>query len=227
MLEEMLLSRYTGTMYGGETTTVRVHDTKKYMAMLDQINTSAKMNGNVEAITKLVTEVTATPGTEGSIDYGLSVTTDGNLLKKLLWAIVMPILMSIFTPQVLLILYMNLHLMGIVKIEDAYNQDFSKIVNILMNKIFGLMKSIIIFVKNKIVELLLIFLYTKLLPLLIKYELILLLERIEYWLTILKAALACLPRFKFKINKAIGSIDSVDYADIVSTQDTPESTSTC
>lgn len=227
MLEEMLLSRYTGTMYGGETTTVRVHDTKKYMAMLDQINTSAKMNGNVEAITKLVTEVTATPGTEGSIDYGLSVTTDGNLLKKLLWAIVMPILMSIFTPQVLLILYMNLHLMGMVKIEDAYNQDFSKIVNILMNKIFGLMKSIIIFVKDKIVELLLIFLYTKLLPLLIKYELILLLERIEYWLTILKAALACLPRFKFKINKAIGSIDSVDYADIVSTQDTPESTSTC
>ena len=117
--------------------------------------------------------------------------------------------------------------MGMVKIEDAYNQDFSMIVNVLMNKIFGLMKSIIIFVKDKIVELLLIFLYKKLLPLLIKYELILLLERIEYWLTILKAALACLPRFKFKINKAIGSIDSVDYADIVSTQDTPESTSTC
>ena len=117
--------------------------------------------------------------------------------------------------------------MGMVKIEDAFNQDFTKIVNVLMNKIFGLMKSIIIFIKDKIVELLLTFLYEKLLPLLIKYELILLLERIEYWLTILKAALACLPRFKFKFNKVIGSIDSVDYADIVSTQDTPESTASC
>lgn len=227
MLEEMLLSRYSGTMYGGETTTVRVHDTNKYIAMLDQVNSSANMNGNVTAISKLVTEVTASPGTEGSIDYGLSVSTDGNLLKKLLWAIVMPILMSIFTPQVLLILYMNLVLMGLTKIDDAFNQDFTKIINLLMNKIFGLMKSIIIFIKDKIVELLLTYLYEKLLPLLIKYELILLLERIEYWLTILKAALACLPKFKFKFNKVIGSIDSVDYADIVSTQDTPESTSTC
>jgi hypothetical protein len=117
--------------------------------------------------------------------------------------------------------------MGIVKFDEFLGQDFSKIVNLLMNKIFGLLKSIIIFIKDKIVELLLIYLYEKLLPLLIKYELILLLERIEYWLTILKAALACLPRFKFKINKAIGSIDNVDYADIVSTQDTPESTATC
>lgn len=227
MLEEMLLSRYSGTMYGGETTTVREHDVRKYIAMLDQVNTSASKEGSVSAISKLVTEVTVSPGTEGSIDYGLSVSTDGNLLKKLLWAIVMPILMSIFTPQVLLILYINLDLMGIVKFDEFLGQDFSKIVNLLMNKIFGLLKSIIIFIKDKIVELLLIYLYEKLLPLLIKYELILLLERIEYWLTILKAALACLPRFKFKINKAIGSIDNVDYADIVSTQDTPESTATC
>lgn len=227
MLEEMLLARYSGTMYGGETTTVKVHDTNKYMAMLDQINQNTKMNGNVAAISKLVTEVTASPGTEGSINYGLSVSTDQNLLKKLLWALVMPILMSIFTPQVLLILYINLNLMGIVKIDESLGQDFSKIINVLMNKIFGLLKSIIIFIKDKIVELLLIYLYEKLLPLLIKYELILLLERIEYWLTILKAALNCLPKFKFKINNAIGSIDAVDYADIVSTQNTPESTATC
>lgn len=227
MLEEMLLSRYSGTMYGGETTTVREHDVRKYMSMLDQINTSASKEGNVSAISKLVTEVTASPGTEGSINYGLSVSTDQNLLKKLLWALVMPILMSIFTPQVLLILYINLNLMGIVKIDESLGQDFTKIMNVLMNKIFGLLKSIIIFIKDKIVELLLIYLYEKLLPLLIKYELILLLERIEYWLTILKAALNCLPKFKFKINNAIGSIDAVDYADIVSTQNTPESTATC
>lgn len=227
MMEEMLLARYSGTMYGGETTTVRVHNTDKYLGLLDQVNASASMEGNITSITKLVTEVTADPGTEGSIDYGLKVTTDGNLLKKLIWAIVMPILLSIFTPQVLLLLYMNFELMGLTKIEDFIGQDFTKILNLLMNKIFGLLKSIIIFIKDKIVELLLRFFYEKILSLLLQYELILLLERITYWLEILKAALSCVPLFKFKRNKVLGSIDEVNYADIINTQDTPESTSTC
>lgn len=227
MMEEMLLARYSGTMYGGETTTVRVHNTDKYLGLLDQVNANTSKEGNITAITKLVTEVTADPGTEGSIDYGMKITTDGNLLKKLIWAIVMPILLSIFTPQVLLLLYMNFELMGLTNIDDFLGQDFSKILNLLMNKIFGLLKSIIIFIKDKIVELLLRFFYEKILSLLLQYELILLLERITYWLEILKAALGCIPLFKFKRNKVLGSIDEVNYADIINTQDTPESTSTC
>ena len=227
MLEEMLLSRYNATTYGGETATVRVHDTKKYIAMLDQVNANTSVEGNMTTITKLLTEVTTDPGTEGSIDYGLKVSTDGNILKKLLWAIVMPLLMSIFTPQVMLLLYMNFELMGITKIDTFNGQDFTKIINLIMNKIFGLLKSIILFIKDKIVELLLILFYEKILPTLMQYQAILLLERITFWLVILKDAISCLPRFEFKRNKVIGAIDSVDYADIIPSQDTPESTSSC
>ena len=227
MMEEMLLARYNATTYGGETATVRVHDTKKYIDMLDKINANTTIEGNISSITKLVTEVTASPGTEGSINYGLSITTDGNLLKKLLWAIAMPILMSIFTPQVLLLLYINFELMGIAKMKDFWGNDYTKILNLLMNKIFGLVKSILLFIKDKIVELLLMFFYKVVLQILIKYELLLLLERLTYWLTILKAAINCLPRFKFKRNKPIGYLDNVDYADITTTQDTPEITNNC
>ena len=227
MLEEMLLSRYNATTYGGETATVRVHDTKKYIAMLDQVNANTSVEGNMTTITKLLTEVTTDPGTEGSIDYGLKVSTDGNILKKLLWAIVMPLLMSIFTPQVMLLLYMNFELMGITKIDTFNGQDFTKIINLIMNKIFGLLKSIILFIKDKIVELLLILLYEKILPILMQYQAILLLERITFWLAILKDAISCVPLFSFKRNKVIGAIDSVDYADIIPSQDTPESTSSC
>lgn len=227
MLEEMLLSRYNATTYGGETATVRVHDTKKYIAMLGQVNASTSVEGNMTTITKLLTEVTTDPGTEGSIDYGLKVSTDGNILKKLLWAIVMPLLMSIFTPQVMLLLYMNFELMGITKIDTFNGQDFTKIINLIMNKIFGLLKSIILFIKDKIVELLLILLYEKILPILMQYQAILLLERITFWLAILKDAISCVPLFSFKRNKVIGAIDSVDYADIIPSQDTPESTSSC
>jgi hypothetical protein len=227
MMEEMLLARYNSTIYNGETSTVRVHDVNKYISMIDQVSADAKQGGNTASLTKLVTEVTTTQGKEGSIDYGIEIGTDGNILQKLLWAIAMPILLSVFTPQILLLIYMNFDLMGITKIEDLFNQDFTKILNLLMNKIFGLLKSIIIFIKDKIVELLLTFLLSKILPLLLKYQLILMLERIDYWLKTLKAAIACLPLFKFKFNKVLGSIDNVDYADIIASQDTPESTANC
>ena len=229
MMEEMLLSRYNATTYGGETATVRVHDTQKYISMLDQINANTSVQGNISQINKLVTEVIANPGTEGSIDYGIQVTTDGNLLKKLLWAIVMPILLSIFTPQVLLLIYLNFMLTGVTRLDSFAGNDFGIILNLLMNKIFGLVKSIIIAIKNMIVGLLLKLFYQEIMPLLIKYEMIILLERITYWLTILKAALNCLPRFKFQRSKVIGAIDNVDYADIIveNNQDTPESTATC
>ena len=227
MLEEMLLSRYNATTYGGETATVRVHDTKKYIAMLDQVNANTAVEGNMTTITKLVTEVTTDPGTEGSIEYGLKISTDANILKKLLWAIVMPLLMSIFTPQVMLLLYMNFELMGITKMDTFNGQDFTKIINLIMNKIFGLLKSIILFIKDKIVELLLTLFYEKILKTLMQYQAILLLESITFWMAILKDAISCIPRFKFKRNKVIGAIDSVDYADIIPSQDTPESTSSC
>ena len=227
MLEEMLLSRYTATTTGGETETVRTHDVQQYISMLDQVNTNASPEGNVTQIKKVVTEVTASSANEASTDYGLEVGYDKDILKKLLQAIIMPILTSLFTPQVLLIIYMNFGLMGIVKLSDVYNQDFTLILNMLMNKIFGLVKSIILFIKDKIIELLLNLLYEKILPLLLNYQALLLLEKISSWLLILRAALACLPVFKFKRKKIIGSIDEVDYADITPSQDTPESSTSC
>lgn len=227
MLEEMLLSRYNATTYGGETATVRVHDTKKYIAMLDQVNANSSVEGNMTSITKLVTEVTTNPGAEGSIDYGIKLDYDANILKKLLWAIVMPLLMSIFTPQVMLLLYMNFELMGVTKMSTFNGQDFTKIINLIMNKIFGLLKSIILFIKDKIIELLLTLFYEKILPTIMKYQAILLLESITFWMAILKDAISCVPRFKFKRNKIIGAIEDVNYADIIPSQDSPESTSSC
>lgn len=227
MMEEMLLSRYNASSYGGETSTVRIHDTQKYVAMLDQVNANASSEGNITNIKKIVTEVTVDPGTEGSIDYGLKISSDGNLLKKLLWAIVMPILMSIFTPQIFLLLYLNFDLMGITNMKDFMGQDFTKILNLIMNKIFGLLKSIILFIKDKIVELLLTLLYEKLIKKIIQMEMLILLEKITSWLAILEAAINCLPIFKFKRNKIIGAIEDVNYADIITSQNTPETNLIC
>lgn len=223
MLEEMLLSRYKG---GSGTATIRTHNTKNYLALIDSINPTATQEGNVNTIKKLITEVTTTPGEEGSIDYKIGI--DGNnILKKLLWAIIMPILLSLFTPQLMLLLQINFSIVGLTKYEDFLNQDFTKIFNLIMNKIFGLIKSIILYVKDIIVDYLLKIFVEKVLPLLLNYQTLILLEKITYWLNILRAAFSCLLSLKFKSNKIIGAIDNVNYADIESTQTTPESTASC
>jgi hypothetical protein len=226
MLEEMLLSRYGATSYDGDTSSIRTHDVNQYIAMLDQVNANTTQEGNVTSIKKMITNVTVKPGSDPEINYGLKLNTDAGLLKKLLWAIAMPILKSIFTPQVLLLIYINFELTGITNMKDALNgQNFTIIINLLLNKIFGLLKSVFLLIKDKIVEILLMLFYEKILVTLTNFEFLLLLERIRDWMAILEAALKCLPIFKlnFKQRKIISAIDEVNYADITDTQSTPES----
>ena len=230
LLEEMLLSRYSATYYGGESNPVRQHDVNEYLGMIDAINTATTTEGTVTQITRLITQVTTDPGSEASIEYGIQVSTDGNLLQKLLWAIAMPIMQAIFTPQVMLIIIINFELMGITKMKDFLNNDYGKILNLLLNKILSLAKSVVLFIKDKIVELLLRLFYEVVMPLLIKYEIILILEKLNYWLAILQAAIACLPTFRLQRTRIIASIADVNYADIVDTSEQtalPESSSSC
>lgn len=228
MLEEMNLSRYNATYKDGDTSTARVHDVKDYMNQINNVNANATQEGSITAIKKLVNDVTVTPA-EGDyeIAYGMTASMDGNLLNKLIWAIIMPIAESLFSPQVMLLLMINFGMMGIVNLESIGSNDAGLIMNMLFNKVMGLLKSIIKYIKDMIIEILLRFLYEKILPMILKYKLLLFLEKLQYWLEILKAALACVPVFKFKRTKMLNAIDEVDYADIINNQDTPESTATC
>jgi hypothetical protein len=231
LIEEMLLQKYNASWYGGETSTIRVHNVNDYLSTLDKISSAASVEGNVEQITKLITDVSVDPGTEGQIDYGLKANFDGNILKRLLWGITEPIMESLFTPQIMLLFQMNFNLTGMVKTEDTLGEDLGKFLNLLINKLLGLMKSIIIYVKEKLVALLIILFKVKLEPLLIKWLGIQTIEMLNAWRQLLSEAAECLRQFKFggNRNKTKAEIDDVDYADIIvdDTQNTPESTSTC
>lgn len=227
MMEEMLLSRYDASYYGGEQNVIRTHDKMSYIDMLDKVNANAATEGTTTQIQRMVYDVTNVETPEQTIEFGIKPTFSDNVLKKLLWAFLMPIATSLFTPQVMMLLYINFELMGITKSNNFLNQDFGKIVNYLMNKILGLIKSIILFVKDKLVSLLIRLLLECLLPIMLNYKVILVLEHIRYWLDVLNSALACLPRFTFKLPKVIDGIQDVTYADITTTQETPESTSSC
>lgn len=232
MLEEMLLSRYDATIIGGNTAVAKQHDVQNYIGMIEQSNKDAVMQGTTTTITKMVSEINVTPGSEGSVDFGVGdIDLMGGVisfLKKVLKAILSSIVESIFTPQLILIIYMNFELLGISKDSESFlNADLGKILNFILNKMFRLLKSIVKFVLNKVLELLLELLLKKVLPKILKYKCLLILEQIEYWMKVLISAINCLPLFKFNLPKYISQIDDVQYADIENTQNTPESTSLC
>ena len=96
-----------------------------------------------------------------------------------------------------------------------------------MNKILGLIKSIVLYVKDKILSLLLDLFEEKIRPILTNMMLMLYLEMITDWLVILLNAVKCIPlMIGFSVAKE-GHIDEVDYADIVNTQSIPEISSEC
>lgn len=228
LLNELLLSRYTASEYNGEVARTRQHDINDYLNSINDINSSAQSQGTTTKITKMITDVMVTPGVEPSTDWEFEFKFDSKMLEKLIWAMVMPIIESIFTPQVMLLMMINFQLLGIVNIDEALGQDFGKIINLLINKILGLVKSIILFIKDKIIQMLLDLFNEYIMPLLKNYAMILLLEHISDWLVILLEAVKCLPNLIMPVfNKPIGYIEEVDYADIVTEQNIPENSSEC
>lgn len=225
MLEEMNLAKYNATR-NNDTTTTRVHDVKDYINQINNINNNANSEGTTATIKKLINDVTYNgENSEYEIAYGFNDGFDGELLKKLIWAISMPIIESIFSPQVMLLIMINLKMAGLIKFEENTPPDFLSILNIMFKKLFELGIPIIKYLKDMIVELLLKLLYEVIMPLIAKFIALINLEKIQDWLDVLLAALASLPNFK--LQRIPGQIDDVNYADITSEQSIPESTLTC
>ena len=227
LLNEMLTQRYTATKYNGEVNTAREMDVNEITSMLDSVNSNATTAGNVSKIKRLVNDISVDPGIEPSTEWNFEYKMDSNFLKQIIWAVVMPIVESLFTPQVMLLVMINFDIMGIVNIDEALGNNFGKIANLLINQILSFVKSIIKVIKNKILELLLKLLVENVMPFIIKYRLLLYLEQLTNWLVILGNAVKCLPLMMFSSRGQIGYIDNVDYADIIQPETIPESDKGC
>lgn len=227
LLSEMLLGRYDATYTGGEVNRATQHNLEDYLAQIDSVNFSSSAVGETTKITKLVTEISATAGNEGTIEYGINAGIDEGWWKRLIWAIALPIIKCIFTPQVLMLFMINFKIMGITSLEDLWGNNQAAIIRLIINKILGLVKSIVLFIKDKLAEILFDYFIEVVLPVLAKYQLLKLREKLDAWISLLAAAILCLPRLKFNKQKPKAIIDEVDYADIINEQTTPETTGGC
>ena len=146
---------------------------------------------------------------------------NSNWLNRIISAIMKPIVKSLLTPQVMLLFVINLEAVGMLNIDG----DFDKIFELIFKKILSLFVGLARYIRDKIVEFLLKLFKERIQPMLVQWSAIIVSENINDWIRLLLEAIQCIPRFNIKTD--LTEIDNVQYADIVKTQDIPESSQTC
>lgn len=225
MLNETIYQRYTAKKYNSEKNPSISFDINEVLSQLDEINSAATSVEKTTKITKLLNEITLTPGNEQTTEFGIGVNVNRDWWREIIRAIVTPLAKSLLTPQVMLLFAINLKELGLVDFDSLAN-DNSAILSFLINKIMAMIASIVKFIKDKLVELMLEFIKKKLVPYIIQYQLLIVLERYEYWVALLAEAIASCSLINVKGNKK-GGIDEVNYADIVVEETTPNNDNKC
>lgn len=243
MLQQAELLRYNAKILNSETSGAIEINKDDILKSLNEISSAATSHEKIETITKTLYGITAIPAKDGAVNVSdkLSLTYNNSWINEIVRSIVRPIVRSIMSPQVMLLLVINLETTGIINLNNL--TDRNQIMNLIRTKIMVMLKSIIIYIKDKIVEYLFNLFYNEIRPLLTKYMAYLILEQLEDWLRLLEDVRGKLPKFNLsmaagladlltrKSKNAISVIDDVTYADIYTLEENkqiiPESTGLC
>lgn len=106
-------------------------------------------------------------------------------------------------------------------------QSLNDVIDLIIKKMIAVILSLIKYIKDKIVEFLLKLYFEQIKPLIIKWGIDILKEKLEDWITLLEEALSCIPLFDFNRYSVQTTIDDVNYADITQVQTVPETEKTC
>lgn len=223
MIQQAELEKYSATYTGGDGSPATKYSKDALLDALDSINSTATMNETITEITKTVYDIASIPSEDSSVKAsdGSVAMANSNWLNRIVSAIMKPIVKSLLTPQVMLLFVINLEAVGMLKIDG----DFDKIFELIFKKILSLFVGLARYIRDKIVEFLLKLFKERIQPMLVQWSAILVSENINDWIRLLLEAIQCIPRFNIKTD--LTEIDNVQYADIVKTQDIPESSQTC
>ena len=223
MIQQTELEKYSATYTGGDGSPATKYSKDALLDALDSINSTATMNETITEITKTVYDIASIPSEDSSVKAsdGSVAMANSNWLNRIISAIMKPIVKSLLTPQVMLLFVINLEAVGMLKIDG----NFDKIFELIFKKILSLFVGLARYIRDKIVEFLLKLFKERIQPMLVQWSAILVSENINDWIRLLLEAIQCIPRFNIKTD--LTEIDNVQYADIVKTQDIPESSQTC
>ena len=207
MLANAELQKYTGAS---------ASNNKDIIDGINEAYSSKSTGSTFNQLKSVVYEAIGQDRMSVSEDSRLVFNSNDQWLKELLLQLIMPFVNAILSPQVMLLFAINLEAMGLV--QGFNDPRFGKVMSFIFGKIFSVIFGVIRIIKDFIVNWLIDLLKRWIIPLIIRVQAFLLLEKTRIWLEVLMAALACLPSFR----KPIGTIDEVNYADIIPVQSIPE-----
>lgn len=217
MLEKAELNRYNMHDNGNGLHEISAQNV---LDQLNNISSTATLNENKTAITKVLNEITASPGQDARAEYSLGVSYDWSF--ELMRMLVYPFVRPLFTPKVIFLLMVNKKIMG--SLDDNKMIDSNSVIEDLMNGLFIIIKDIIVKLKDLLVDMFLSYVLKKLSPLLALFASRILLETLTMYKDLLSQILGSCKVSLGNSYKVNGTMDDVNYADIElqTTQTEPE-----
>ncbi len=221
MLREADLRQYGAKAYDGNGANGVFYSAEDLENGWDSISEGAALNKDTMTLTRNVFDVAFKPGEKGQVltSLGLDLSITSNFLTDVIYAIIMPLVRAVFSPQVMLLFMINFEVMGLVDLSNLEGSAFDKLVSAIFRKLVGSVINIAIQIKDAIATILYRLLEKAIKPILDDVLLALILEELDAWLILLRQALNLLRRNDMAV------LDDVHYADIRKDQTEPENES--
>lgn len=223
-LKRMELKKYSAKAYDTAGSAAIQNDPNGAIDAMNSVSNAASLN---EITTKLTRDVYSVAGTSGST--GITKTTlsvnlgmESNFVNNLLMAIVKPFIRALLSPQIMLLFCINLDVMGLVNLKDLGRGDVDLLNDFIFRKLAGIIKKLIIQIKDAIVMYLLELVKKEIKKLVDEVIILMLLEQLNDYIRLLTQIMECLR--KFSIGRTINGIDDVNYADIIPEENEPDNT---
>ena len=221
-LKRMELKKYSAKPYVTAASTAIQNPTETPLDVMNSVSTAATMNEIQTTITRGVYSVAGTSGSTGitktTLSYNLAL--ESNFIYNLLFAIVRPFVRALLSPQIMLLFCINLDVMGLINLQELGQKDMDLVADFIFRKLAGIIKKLIIQIKDAIVLYLLEIVKKEIKKLVDEVVILILLEQLNDYIRLLNQIMECIR--KFGIGKTINGIDEVNYADIIPEAKTPE-----
>ena len=214
-LKRMEIRKYGAKAYDTASSTAIQNPSGIPLDTMNSVSTAATLNEIKSTITRGVYSVAGTSGSTGITKTTLSVDLafESNFVYNLLFAIVKPFIRALLSPQIMLLFCINLDVMGLINLEDLGKRDMDVVSDFIFRKLAGIIKKLIIQIKDAIVLYLLEIVKKEIKKLVDEIIILILLEQLNDYIRLLNQIMECIRRFG--IGKTINGIDEVNYADII------------
>lgn len=222
-IKRMELKKYSAKPYQTAASPAIQNPSGTAVDTMNSVSTAATLNEIKSTITRGVYSVAGSSGSTGITKTTLSanLVLESNFLYDLLFAIVKPFVRALLSPQIMLLFCINLDVMGLINLNDLGSADMDLVSDFIFRKLAGIIKKLIVQIKDAIVLYLLEIVKREIKKLLDEIIILILLEQLNDYIRLLNQIMECLRNFG--IGKTVSGIDDVNYADIIPEAKAPES----